>query len=177
MGITASQIVHRIEKSGGKCYIPLRCRSHHVIAFQCLMIDIHDQGRFKIQQTTVEFKEKISNSQISSGVHGHFHPLIKAQIDQAHHVAGIAFFQIPVDLLNGIIHAAVIHTDDLIFFKILFHGPADSLQKLSDIFSIVVQIQHAGYEIFLFILYCFFLHNVSFFFAINLKTDPDHIRY
>ena len=66
-----------------------------------------------------------------------------------------------MDLLDGIVHAAVIHTDDLIFFKILFHGPADSLQKLSDIFSIVVQIQHAGYKIFLFIQDCGSLHNVS----------------
>ena len=42
------------------------------------MIDIHDQGRFEIQQTAVEFKKEISYRQISAGIHGHLHALIKA---------------------------------------------------------------------------------------------------
>ena len=72
-----------------------------------------------------------------------------------------AFFQKSMDLLDGIVHAAVIHTDDLIFFKMFFHGATDRIQEITDVRTIVVQIQHAGYKIFLFIQDCGSLHNVS----------------
>ena len=62
-----------------------------------------------------------------------------------------AFFQKSMDLLDGIVHAAVIHTDDLIFFEMFFHGATDRIQEITDVRTIVVQIQHAGYKIFLFI--------------------------
>ena len=76
---------------------------------------------------------------------------------------GIAFFQIPVNLLYGMIHTTVVHTDNLIFFKIPLHGFADRSQEFPDIFLIIMQIQHTGHKILFLILYDFFLHNCFLF--------------
>ena len=95
-------------------------------------------------------------------------------------MAGAALFQELMDLFYGIVHAAVVDTDDLIFFKIFFHGTADRFQEIPDACAVIVQIKHTGHEIFFFIQNClilhyFLLHSLSL--CLTPKTDPDHIPY
>ena len=110
-------IEHTVKKIGSPLIFPHGGSAHNIKSLERPAVDLHQKLSLVVHAHRIKFKDKISDREIDSRVHCDFKPLKITHMKQRHRFLR-PVLSIRADRLFTCVHGAVIHADDLVFFKV-----------------------------------------------------------